>query len=514
MKVAVFNRYWATCGGGERYAGALAQAVATDHDVHLLAPTPVDWALLEERLGLDLSRTTPRIVPADHQMFTTVTGEYDLLVTCSFMSTELNGARRGIYVVLFPGRRGDAFELVGRVAAGRLRSLLMGDPISVAWGRGFYPSERSGRGVFRWTGPEAHLHLMLPAGAPTRVRLTFPAFRPRSVPPATVRVEVDGRVLASTKVGGNLRPVELDVQLAGQEANALTTLVIRSDTFVPTGGADGDWRQLGVPLSSVQVGQGAGAWLRARFSQLAPPGPSDFLATYQDIVSISEFTRRWVCRRWGHQSQVIYPPVPSVGGGERKDPLILSVGRFFGQSFGHSKKQLELVRAFRALRARGLPGWDLHLVGSCQQQHGKYLAQVRAEAQGLPVHFHIDASGKELRQLYGRASIYWHATGLGESERRHPERLEHFGISTVEAMGAGAVPIVVGMGGQAEIVQHDVNGYHFRSLEDLVARTHLLATDPALRRRLANTARQRAEDFSTEQFAARVRALVENAASA
>jgi len=332
-------------------------------------------------------------------------------------------------------------------------------------------------------------------------------------------VEVDGKVRARTKVGGDMRAVKVDVDLVGRGADEPIALVIRSNTVVPTGaGAAGDMRRLGVPLASVRVGKGVRSWLLGRLPFLAPSRPSvDFLATYQtyqEIVSISEFTRRWMRDRWGRESHVIYPPVAFETGGAQKEPLILSVGRFFDQRFGHSKKQIEMVRAFRALVARGLPGWELHLVGGCQQQHAEYLARVRAEARGLPVHFHIDASGRELKELYGRASIYWHATGFGESERRHPERLEHFGISTVEAMGAGAVPIVVGMGGQGEIVQHEVNGYHFRSVEDLVARTHLLANDPALRRRLADAARQRAGEFSTERFAARVRALVNDAPSA
>jgi len=515
MRVAVFNRYWATCGGGERYAGALAQALATDHDVHLLSPAPVDWALLEERLGVDLSRATPRVVPDDPHLFTTITGEYDLLVNSSFMSSELNGARRGIYVVLFPARLNGSFQLAKRVGARLLGAALMQNGIPVVWGSGFHPVERSGGRAWRWTTSEASLHLTLPAGAPTCVRLTFLAYRPRFAPPAAVLVEVDGQVRARTKVGGDMRPVEVDVDLVGRGGGDPLLLVIRSDTVVPTGaGAAGDVRKLGVPLASVQVGKGARSWLLRRFPFLTVSGASvDFLATYQEIVSISEFTRRWVRRRWGRESHVIYPPVAFETGGVQKEPLILSVGRFFDQRFGHSKKQIELVRAFRALVARGLPGWELHLVGSCQQQHAEYLARVQAEARGLPVHFHIDASGRELRELYGRASIYWHAAGLGQSERRHPERLEHFGISTVEAMGAGAVPIVVGMGGQREIVQHDVNGYHFRSLEELIARTHVLASDPALRRRLADAARRRAGEFSTERFAARVRALVDAAPS-
>jgi len=511
MKVAVFNRFWTTYGGGERYAGALAQALASDHDVHLLSSTPVEWAQLEEQLGLDLSRTTPRAVPADPHLFTTITREYDLFVNCSFMGNEFNGARRGIYVVLFPIQGASAFAFAKRLGARVLGPVLKQNDIGVMWGNGFHPAERSILGIFRWTTAEAHLHVTLPARTPTRVRLEFLGHRCRPAPPADVRVEVDGRVRAAAIVGDR-RSVTLDVDLVGRGAGESIPLVIRSDLFTPTGG---DSRQLGVPVSSVQVGRGARAWLLARFPFLAPSRPAgDFLATYQDIVSISEFTRRWVQHRWERESHVIHPPVDFATGGGAKEPLILSVGRFFEQRFGHSKKQLEMVQAFRTLVTRGLTGWELHLVGGCQQQHAGYLDRVKAEAQGLPVKFHIDAPGRDLRELYRRASIYWHAAGLGESERRHPERLEHFGISTVEAIGAGAVPIVVGKAGQREIVQDGVNGYYFRSLDDLIARTQTVACDPALRQRLAEAARRRADEFSTSRFAARVRALVDGPASA
>jgi glycosyltransferase involved in cell wall biosynthesis len=511
MKIAVFNRYWTTCGGGERYAGAFAEALAVDHDVHLLSPTDVDWPRLEERLGLDLSRTTRRTVPSDPSLVTAVSREYDVFVCSSFEGIESNEARRGIYVALFPTHRRIAFQLARRMAAGLLGPMLRQD---VLWGNGFFPAERFGHHVFRWTSAAADLQLALPAGVRRRVRLTFLPFRPRSLNPASVVVEVDGRIQAHTKVGGDLGRVAVDVDVTGRGSDSPIGLVIRTDTFVPDGGAGGDARQLGVPLSSIQVGKGTRAWLAGRFPFLTRSQRQvDFLETYQDIVSISEFTRGWVGRRWGRKSHVICPPVDAPTGREQKDPIILSVGRFYDARFGHSKKQLELVRAFRSLVGRGLRGWQLHLVGSWQQHHAIYLAQVRAEAEGLPVHFHIDAPREELRELYARASIYWHATGLDESERRRPERFEHFGISTVEAMGAGAVPIVFGKGGQAEIVQENVNGYLFRSLDELVARTQLVAQDPQLRLRLSKAATQRAAEFSTERFAELVRTLVAHAPS-
>ncbi len=59
--------------------------------------------------------------------------------------------------------------------------------------------------------------------------------------------------------------------------------------------------------------------------------------------------------------------------------------------------------------------------------------------------FHVDAPGAELADLYARASIFWHAAGLGEDAEDDPNRMEHFGISIVEAMSAGAVPVVLGV---------------------------------------------------------------------
>jgi glycosyltransferase involved in cell wall biosynthesis len=243
------------------------------------------------------------------------------------------------------------------------------------------------------------------------------------------------------------------------------------------------------------------------FPRLAvPPVPLDFLDTYSRIVSISAFTQSWVRELWGRESDILHPPVPLRPPGE-KQPVILSVGRFFGRDAGHSKKQLEMVRAFRQLVRGGLSGWEYHLVGGCSAEHLPYLEQVRREAEGLPIEIHVDASGAELDELYGRASVFWHAAGLGESERRRPWRLEHFGITTVEAMAAGAVPIVVGRAGQLEIVEHGVSGFHVESARELADRTRELVENEELRRRLAGGARLRAEAFSVERFARRVREL-------
>jgi glycosyltransferase involved in cell wall biosynthesis len=194
----------------------------------------------------------------------------------------------------------------------------------------------------------------------------------------------------------------------------------------------------------------------------------------------------------------------SVRPGE-KAPLILVLGRFFDPSYGHSKKQHELLATFRSLhRAGWLPGWRLAIVGGCDAKNREYALAVKRAARGLPVEVHVNAPGSVVERLLGEASIYWHGAGLGEDAEHHPERFEHFGISVVEAMAAGAVPVVFGAAGPAEIVHDGIDGLHWSTLDQLADTTVALVADDARRKQLAEAAVHRAADFSADVFATRL----------
>jgi glycosyltransferase involved in cell wall biosynthesis len=228
----------------------------------------------------------------------------------------------------------------------------------------------------------------------------------------------------------------------------------------------------------------------------------DDIRCFQEIVCQSEYVRGWVQRYWKRDALVINPPIdvpafePAWG---QKRPIILSVGRYF--TGGHEKRHDVMVRVFRDLCDGGLSGWELHLAGSVHRDghNAGYFKSIEELARGYPIVLHPDAPYAEVQDLYRRASIYWHAAGFGANPG-DPALLEHFGMTTAEAMGHGVVPVAIGSGGQLEVVVDEVDGYLWRDLEQLKARTLALINDAALRRRLAAQARAASQRFSRPRF--------------
>lgn len=513
MRVGVYDRYWPTGGGGEKFAAGIAAALAGEHEVDLVAHEPIDLAWLGERLHLDVSGLGVEQVPDHAGGVTAASAGYDVFVNASYRSGDPSRARRGLYVVHFPGPRPAGLERARHrlAATGATRAA---DGVAVVADEGFYLPEGTTRRSLRWTSGRATLRVS--AARPGRVPVVVLLARalPAPMTPMEVTAEVGGETVGRAVVDTpasrldrrRVTPLRFAVEVA---PGAPVTVVLRSPAWVPAAlGLGADRRRLGVAVAGLHAGGGWRGAVGSAAARLAGPGEGlEFLDSYDRILANSRFTKLWTERMWRRPTGLLHPPVTQMAPGA-KEPVILSVGRFFLPGTGHNKKQLEMVRAFRRLHA-GATGWTYHLVGGCAPEHAAYLDRIRAEAGDLPVVLHPDASGAELADLYGRASIFWHAAGLGEHPDRHPDRYEHFGITTVEAMSAGAVPVVIDGAGQAEIVEHGRSGFRFRDLEGLVAHTRRLVDDRPLRDRLAAAARERAADFAWDPFVERVRAEVD-----
>lgn len=236
--------------------------------------------------------------------------------------------------------------------------------------------------------------------------------------------------------------------------------------------------------------------------QFPYPNPDTELEGYELIVCYSDYVRGWVGEYWRRDATIVNPPI-DVPDQEvdwpGKRAAIVSVGRFFGG--GHGKRQDVLVDVFRDICDRGLSGWELHLAGALHTggRHEGVYEEVVAAAAGYPIHLHPNAGYAEIQSLYRQASIYWHAAGYGLGD--DPATAEHFGMTTLEAMAHGAVPVVFDRGGQREVVQEDVTGYLWRDTPELCSRTDGLIRDPALRRRLGDAARRASRRYDRHHFA-------------
>jgi glycosyltransferase involved in cell wall biosynthesis len=493
VRVAVYDQYWSTLGGGEQFAGGIAVALRDHHDVTLIGPDAVDADRFRDRLGIDLDGLPLRRIDQESDV-AVLSGDYDVLVNCTYQSTAVNRARRGVYVVHFPGEvpgEGQRRKDEVRHAFGRRF------PPTVVLRSGFYQPDRRGGG--RRTDGAGVVDVYAPEGTP--IVLSVQAERP-----ATVRLW-DGR--------SSLATAGLDAGEAADLSFPATSawpqqVVVESDTYRHEARPGVIWRY-GVTLEGVTLaGTRQPAPPDRLRTKLLPPNRFGHLDSYDAIASNSQFTARWVERLWHRHSDVLYPPVRLIDDAPvAKDRIILNIGRFFDPRRGHCKKQLELVRAFRQLHDDGTaPGWSLHLVGGCSPEDREYAMAVKREALGFPVHVHLSAPGAVLTDLLARGRIFWHAAGLGEDPDTHPDRFEHFGISVVEAMSAGLVPVVFGAAGPAEVVRDGVDGLHFHSVEELDRQTAGLMGDDARCEALGTAARLRAIDFGMDSFRQRLDQLL------
>lgn len=228
------------------------------------------------------------------------------------------------------------------------------------------------------------------------------------------------------------------------------------------------------------------------------PHASWKLSRYNAIVANSLFTKHNMDPKVGKRAQVIYPPIDTKAfTSAKKEKLILSVGRFNEQ-----KRQEVLVDAFKKMR---LPGFRLVLAGGLLPSDKVYFSKLKSVTRGSSIELQTNIPMNALSDLYGRAIIYWHAAGFGEVD---PVRMEHFGITTVEAMAAGCIPIVFNGGGQPEIVEEGETGFLWDTPDELVKKTEKILQAKTIES-IVSSARKKALVFDTSVFEEKYDQLLE-----
>ncbi len=214
------------------------------------------------------------------------------------------------------------------------------------------------------------------------------------------------------------------------------------------------------------------------------------------IICNSMFTKRFIDKEYGVESIVIYPPVSIEKiKPKRKEKIILSVGRF--SQLLQSKRQDLLIRAFKKMN---LADWRLIIVGGSEVGAGNFVKKLKKEALGFPIEIMENPNFAFLKEMYGKAKIFWSASGFGIKEEKEPEKVEHFGITTVEAMAAGAVPIVFNAGGTKEIIEDGKTGFLWKKESELISFTKELIENKKLLREISVKALGASNKFGYETF--------------
>jgi len=217
------------------------------------------------------------------------------------------------------------------------------------------------------------------------------------------------------------------------------------------------------------------------------------------LISNSKFTKKVIDKEFRVNSVVVYPPVDiKVIKPKRKENVILFIGRF--SQLTQAKNQEMLIQAFKKLLEKDVEDWELVLAGGSEVGADSYIKTLRKSAKDLPIRIMESPAFSQIKELYGKSRIFWSASGYGVDEKKNPEKVEHFGISVVEAMSAKCVPVVYAAGGHKETVKDGVNGFLYTSIEELVGVTKTLIDDPKKLNKTAVSALSSSKKYGYDRF--------------
>ncbi len=231
------------------------------------------------------------------------------------------------------------------------------------------------------------------------------------------------------------------------------------------------------------------------------------------IICNSNFTKQFIDKEFKINSDIIYPPTffskdqRKIDFNKKKN-IILNIGRY--ERFENKtsfKKQEFLIDTFKKMVDKGFKGWELHLVISYFPKDKLYIEELKKIIKNYPIKILENVDNQVLQEEYALAKIYWHASGFGEDLIINPERAEHFGITTVESMANGDVPIVINAGGQPEIVEDGVNGFLWSDEEELMLKTILLTQDEEKLNEISKAAIKRSSAFVSDIFCDKIRGI-------
>lgn len=207
------------------------------------------------------------------------------------------------------------------------------------------------------------------------------------------------------------------------------------------------------------------------------------------FFSNSEFTADAISKSIGVKAHVLYPPVSSfllnhskpVCDKPRKD-VAVTVARI-SESTIWGGKNLNIIPYIAKLTDRSISFLILGVLESERASHS-ILKLLKKHEVADRVKILTDVPAAQLRACLENSKVYF-----------HPAINEHFGVSIVEAMASGCIPIVHDSGGPREFVPKDLR---YRNMEEAVMKIERAVTNwsPEIAKRISKIP----EKFSEKNF--------------
>jgi len=223
------------------------------------------------------------------------------------------------------------------------------------------------------------------------------------------------------------------------------------------------------------------------------------IGTRPVIVTNSKYTQEAIKRILCTEAVVVYPPVAvsrfqALERRKRRN-IVLTISRI------EEPKNLDILPQL----ASSVPEAQFVVVGAADRRSDIYLNRIIQEAKRLGVNdrvtIKLNCGEAEKENLLMQAKVYLHTM-----------RNEHFGISIVEGMSAGLVPVVHKSGGPWFDILGATQGefgYAYATIGEAAAFISEILRDEKLRTKLSKGAQQRAEYFDVSHFRDRMLAIVE-----
>ena len=221
--------------------------------------------------------------------------------------------------------------------------------------------------------------------------------------------------------------------------------------------------------------------------------------SYDIFLSNSEFTQFHLKKEWKIDSDILNPPIEAdlfaSKDFDKKQKLILMVGRLVPD-----KKILEIVDFLSPkLNNEYLKDYELTIIGNKDSNNLDYYEKLKVY-ENNKINIISDVSFSSLVNFYKKAEIFIHAKGFQEDENQNPILMEHFGMTTVEAMANGCIPVVINKAGQKEIVTNGVSGFLWNDLNELDIELQRIISSEKLKNSMRENVLMRASGFLIGEF--------------